>query len=51
MTTDLTTCPAGHTYTHLGKFLVVLHRAFWAAHATCEAPEPELVGEMEENHA
>jgi hypothetical protein len=51
MTAQIAPCPAGHTYQHLGTYLRALHHAFWAAHATCEAPEPELVGEMEENHA
>jgi hypothetical protein len=41
-------CPAGHTYQHLGTADEDVHDAFWAAHATCEAPEPALVGEMEE---
>jgi hypothetical protein len=33
-------CPAGHTYQHLGTYLDVLHRAFWAAHRVCK-PAPE----------
>jgi hypothetical protein len=42
-------CPGGHTYHHLGTEPDKAIYATWtAAHATCEAPEPELVGETED---